>query len=136
MMSAFPETHQDLLHTDTAILATIGKDGFPQVTALWFLLDDDNTLKLSLNTSRQKTENLREHPECTLFILDRANPARTLEVRARAEIVPDDDYVFADKFVHKYGGMDLRAVDQPGESRVMVILHPTKINAIDMSREQ
>lgn len=133
-MPTFPETHRDLLHTDTAILATIGNDGLPQVTALWFLFDDDNTLKLSLNTARQKTKNLREHPECTLFILDRANPLRTLEVRAHAEIIPDDDYVFADKFVRKYGGMNLRTADGPGETRVMVILHPVKINAADLSQ--
>jgi hypothetical protein len=35
-------------------------------------------VKLSLNTARQKVRNLRERPECTLFILDRANPYRTL----------------------------------------------------------
>jgi PPOX class probable F420-dependent enzyme len=133
-MPTFPETHHDLLQTDTAILSTVGKDGFPQVTALWFLFDDDHTLKLSLNTSRQKTRNLREHPECTLFILDRVNPARTLEIRARAEILPDDDYVFAAKLGRKYGGIDLRAIDGPGETRVLVILHPVRINAIDMSR--
>lgn len=132
-MTTFPETHRDLLEADVAILATIGRDGYPQVTALWFLFDEDETLKLSLNTSRQKVKNLRQHPECTLFILDRANPLRTLEVRARAELTPDPDYTFADKLGRKYGA-DLRAIDQPGEQRVLVTLHPIKINAIDMSR--
>ncbi len=132
-MITFPETHRDLLKSDVAILATIGQDGYPQVTAIWFLLDEDDTVKLSLNTARQKVKNLQSHPECTLFILDRANPGRTLEIRAQAELRPDENYTFADKLGHKYGA-DLRMMDRPGEQRVVVTLHPTRVNAIDLSR--
>ncbi len=131
-MATFPESHRDLLSTDVAILATNGSDGFPQVTALWFL-DDGGTLRISLNTARQKTRNLRQRPECTLLILDRADPRRYLEVRARAELTPDDDYAFADKVGQKYGA-DLRRMDRAGESRVMVTLHPVKVNAVDLGR--
>ena len=131
-MSAFPESHRDLLESDVAILATIGRDGYPQVTAVWFLHDDDGTLKLSLNTARQKVKNLRQRPECTLFFLDRANPYRMLEVRARAELSPDRDYAFADKVGKKYN-VDLRTMDRPGESRVVVTLRPIKVNAADLS---
>lgn len=132
MATTFPESHRDLLSTDVAALATIGSDGFPQVTALWFLFDED-TLKISLNTARQKTKNLQREPACTLFILDRANPGRYLEVRARAEVRPDTDYAFADKVGRKYGA-DLRQMDRPGESRVVVALHPVKVNAVDLGR--
>src|ERR1051326_5280702 len=127
-MTSFPESHQDLLKADVAMLATIGRDGYPQVTALWFLFDEDGTLKLSLNTTRQKVKNLQKHPECTLFILDTANPYRTLEIRARAEITPDADYTFARKLGAKYGGADLQSRDRPGETRVVVALHPIKVN--------
>ncbi len=132
-MNAYPESHKDLLQADVAVLATRGKNGYPQVTALWFLLDDDGMVKLSLNTARQKTKNLQEHPECTLFILDRKNPQRTLEIRARAEISSDKDYKFADKLGKKYGA-NLRNMDRPGEARVLVVLHPVKVNAIDLSK--
>ena len=132
-MTTFPETHRDLLKSDVAILATIGPDGYPQVTAIWFLLDEDDTVKLSLNTTRQKVKNLQAHPECTLFILDRANPSRTLEIRARAELSADADYSFADKVGRKYGA-DLRMMDRPGEHRVVVTLRAIKVNAIDLSQ--
>ena len=122
-MTTFPESHQDLLKADVAMLASIGQDGYPQVTALWFLFDE-GTIKLSLNTTRQKVKNLQAHPECTLFILDPANPYRTLEVRARAEIRPDLDYAFAKKLGAKYGGADVSANDRPDETRVVVLLHP------------
>lgn len=125
-MAFVPPTHQDLLDTQVAMLATIGPDGHPQVTALWFLFDDDGTLKLSLTTTRQKVKNLRAHPECTFFILDTTNPYRTLEVRARAEIAPDQDHVFARRLGIKYGGWI--PDDPPGESRVVVLLQPIKVN--------
>ena len=127
-MITIPETHKDLLSSDVAMLATQGQDGHPQVTALWFLFDDDGLIKLSLNTSRQKTKNLEQHPQCTFFVLDRANPYRTLEIRATAEISPDDDYAFADKLSAKYGGADLRTMDGPGQRRAVVTLRPIKIN--------
>ena len=126
-MATIPESHRDLLTSDVAMLATFGPDGYPQVTAIWFLLDDDGALKLSLNTTRQKVKNLRARPECTLFIIDLANPYRTLEIRAHADLLPDPDYAFAEKLGRKYGA-DLRANDRPGESRVVVTLRPVKVN--------
>ncbi len=132
-MITFPETHHDLLKSDVAMLATVGRNGYPQVTAIWFLFDDDGMIRLSLNTARQKVKNLQARPECTLFIIDRANPGRTLEVRAHAELTPDPDYVFADRLGHKYGA-DVRKMDRPGEQRVAVTLRPVKVNALDLGR--
>jgi PPOX class probable F420-dependent enzyme len=129
-----PASHRDLLESNPiVILATAGADGFPQVTATWFLLEDDGTVKLSLNTARQKTRNLQRNPEATLFFVDPANPYRTLEIRARASVAPDPDYDFADRFSAKYGGADLRAMDQPGEERVVVSFTPVKVNTFGES---
>ena len=129
-----PEAFRDLLQSDVGILSTNGAGGYPQTTALWFLLDEDGLIRLSLSTARQKTKNLQRDPLVTFFVLDRANPLRSLEVRANAEVTPDPDYIFADRLGRKYGGVDLRQVDRPGDRRVVVTLHPVKINATDMSR--
>jgi PPOX class probable F420-dependent enzyme len=130
-MPAIPESHRDLLDAQVATLATVGPDGRPQLSEVWFLVDD-GTIRISLNTSRQKVKNLRRNPACTLLVLDLDNPQRYLEVRADARIEPDDDYAFADRVGAKYGS-DLRVHDQPGESRITVELVPVRINAIDMS---
>jgi PPOX class probable F420-dependent enzyme len=134
-MSTIPESHKDLLTANVGMLATNGKDGYPQVTALWFLFDTDGQIKISLNLARQKTKNLIQQPECTFFVIDPVNPYRTIEVRAVAEISPDSDYAFADKLGTKYGGADLRTRDLPGESRVVVVLRPTKVNVFGAPAE-
>jgi PPOX class probable F420-dependent enzyme len=127
-MATIPESHRDLLSAPVGVLATIGPDGFPQVTAVWFLAADDGAIKISLNTNRQKVKNLRAHPECSFLIIDPASPYRTLEIRGRAEMAPDPDYVLADQVGQKYGGADMRSNDRPGESRVGVTLTPLKVN--------
>jgi PPOX class probable F420-dependent enzyme len=130
-MTTFPESHRDLLNAQVASLATIGANGFPQLTEVWFLLDDDE-LKLSLNTSRVKTRNLLKRPQCSLLVLDLENPYRYLEVRGTAKIQPDDDYEFARKVGAKYDA-DLKVHDQPQDSRVVITIEPINIYPVDMS---
>ena len=127
-MITIPESHKDLLGAPVGVLATNGADGFPQVSALWFLYDEDGVLRLSLNTTRQKLKNMRKAPEVSFFVLDPANPYRTLEIRARADINGDRDGEFALELGKKYGGVDVRNNDRPGEERVVVTLHPVKVN--------
>jgi PPOX class probable F420-dependent enzyme len=132
-MATVPDSHRALLDAPVATLATVGADGRPQLSAVWFLADGDS-VRLSLNTARQKTKNLTNNHAATLFILDTANPARYIEFRGDVTVTPDDDYAFADKVGAKYGGIDLRTIDRPGESRVVVTIEPVRINAVDMSR--
>ena len=132
-MATIPDSHRDLLDAPVATLATVGADGRPQLSAVWFLADDDG-VRVSLNTARQKTKNLTANPAATLFILDAANPARYLELRGDVTITSDTDYAFADKVGAKYGGVDLRNMDQAGGSRVVVTLEPARVNAVDMTR--
>ncbi len=130
-MPAVPESHRDLLSADFATLATVGRDGSPQLSLVWFVADDD-TVRISLNDGRQKTKNLVRNPRCSLAIVDPANPYRYLELRGRAEIEPDPDYRFADRVGAKYSS-DLREHDRAGESRVVVTIRPTRLRAVDMS---
>lgn len=129
-MPEIPSSHRDLLDGQFATLGTVGPDGRPQLSEVWFLADGD-TVAISLNTSRQKTKNLRANPAVSVFLLDLAVPYRYLEIRGDAEITPDDDYSFADRIGAKYQS-DLRSRDQPGEGRVVVTVRPTRVNAVDM----
>jgi PPOX class probable F420-dependent enzyme len=130
-MTPFPESHRDLLEGQVASLATIDPQGFPQITEVWFLLEDGE-LKLSLNSARHKTMNLTERSQCSLLLLDLENPYRYLEVRGHARVEPDDDYAFARRVGAKYDA-DLKVHDGPGESRLVVTIEPVKIHPVDMS---
>jgi PPOX class probable F420-dependent enzyme len=129
-MPAIPASHRDLLDGEFATLATVGPDGRPQLSEVWFLAEDD-VIGLSLNTTRQKTKNLLANPAANLFLLDLAVPYRYLEVRGDAEISADDDYSFAGRVGAKYDA-NLRDRDRPGQSRVKVIIRPVRVNAVDM----
>jgi len=130
MSSTVPENYRDLLSAEVATLGTVGPDGRPQLSEVWFLAEGD-TVSISLNSSRQKMKNLLANPAASLFILDLAMPYRYLELRGDAEIAPDPDYVFADKVGAKYGS-DLRAHDRPGHTRYVVTIRPTRVNAVNM----
>jgi len=63
---------------------------------------------------------------------DRHTAMIQFEIRGDAEVVPDDDYAFADEVGAKYKA-DLRAMDGDQHSRVIVTVRPTRVNAVDMS---
>jgi PPOX class probable F420-dependent enzyme len=127
-----PESHRDLLDAEIATFATVDEAGYPQLTDVWFLYEDDD-VKLSFNTGRSKTANLRERPRCSLVIRDPQNPYRYLEIRGDARVEADDDYEFATRVGARYGGADLRVHDKPGQSRIVVTIEPTRVHAVDES---
>lgn len=130
MSTSIPDNYRDLLSAEVATLSTIGPDGRPQLSEVWFLAEGD-TVSISLNSSRQKMKNLLAHPAASLLILDLGMPYRYLELRGDAEISLDPDYAFADKVGAKYGS-DLRVHDQPGQTRYVVTIRPTRVNAVNM----
>ncbi|MBV9452269.1 MAG: PPOX class F420-dependent oxidoreductase [Streptosporangiaceae bacterium] len=119
-----PDSHLDLLDAEIGILGTIGPSGRPQLSAVWFLAEGD-TIRISLNNSRQKTKNLQANPKAS-FLIPGTPPYRYVEIRGDAEIAPDDDYSFAGRVGAKYGA-DLRERDQPGQSRVVVTIRPARV---------
>jgi len=124
-MTTIPDSHRDLLSAPIAVLGTIGASGRPQLSGVWFLSEDD-AIKFSLNTARQKVKNLQANPKASVLIFDKESPYRYLEVRGDAEITPDPDYEFADKVGAKYGA-DLRTRDKPGDTRVVITIRPARV---------
>jgi PPOX class probable F420-dependent enzyme len=120
-----PDSHKGLLDAQVGVLGTVGTSGRPQLSATWFLAEGE-TVKISLNTTRQKVKNLRADPKVSFLIFDPGNPYKYVELRGDAEITPDDDYSFADQVGAKYGS-DLREHDKPGESRVVVTITPARV---------
>jgi PPOX class probable F420-dependent enzyme len=129
--NTIPESHRDLLEATVLTLATAGEDGYPQLSEVWFVVEDDQ-IAISLNTRRQKVKNIETEPACTVLILDLQNPYRYLEIRGTAVVTPDADLAFAEKVGAKYDA-DLREFDAPGDRRVVVRIVPVRVNAVNIS---
>ncbi len=126
-----PDDFRYLLDADVGTFATVDDAGLPQLTEVWFL-HEDGEIRLSFNTDRAKTANLRVRPACSLLIVDLSNPTRYVDIRGNARVEPDDDYAFAQRVGRKYDA-DLRQYDGPNASRVVVTIEPAKVHAVDVS---
>ncbi len=82
-MEQIPETFLDLFKDETkafANLATIMADGSPQVTPLWFSVEEGMIL-INSAKGRTKDRNLRARPRVALSISDPADPYRYVQIR-------------------------------------------------------
>jgi PPOX class probable F420-dependent enzyme len=120
-MPSIPASHSDLVAFEKptlAHLATINKDGSPQVTPVWF--DFDGT-HIVFNTAegRIKDKNLYRTPHAAVSILDPANPFRYLQVQGRVvERTTTGADAVIDRLANKYLGAEKYGFGKPGEVRV------------------
>ena len=63
-----------------ATVATLGADGAPQATVVWFLLEGDRIL-INTKGGRVKALNLDRDPRVALTIFDCGAPYRSLQLR-------------------------------------------------------
>lgn len=76
-----------------AHVATIMKDGSPQVSPVWLYRDRDYVM-ISTGVDRQKTRNLKRDPRIALSIADIDSPFPPLQIRGRVvEIITGDPAV-------------------------------------------
>ncbi len=122
-----PSTHEDLLHTTAlAHVATIGPDGGPQSSPVWFGWDG-TYLTFSQFPGRQKLSNLQARPQIAVSIVDPNDPYRYLEVRGVVETIVDDvDNAFINSMALKYLDEPTNPWAEPGQRRVIVKVRPMK----------
>jgi PPOX class probable F420-dependent enzyme len=51
------------------VLATVRRDGRPQLSNILYLLDEDRTARISVTDARAKTRNLRRDPRASLYVV-------------------------------------------------------------------
>ncbi len=131
-MKTIPDAYQDLLIDETkafAFLATLMKDGSPQVTPIWFDVEDEHIL---LNTAegRLKEKNMRNRPQIALCIADPKNPYRYIESRGRVVgHTKQGAEEHIDKLNMKYHGNPHYPNHDPAQPRVIFKIKPEKVHA-------
>ncbi len=77
-----------------AVLATINKDGTPQLTTMWYLLEGDTILMNTLE-GRLKDRNMRRDPRISMCIEDEYN---YITISGKVEIIDDQEIAQRDIF--------------------------------------
>jgi PPOX class probable F420-dependent enzyme len=103
MAAEIPASHRSILEAPgVAVLSTVGRDGTPQSSALWYLLDGD-VVRTSLAETRQKVKNLRRNPRFSLLAWEVGNPYKTVELRGEASLEIDSDRELFIRELRHYG---------------------------------
>jgi PPOX class probable F420-dependent enzyme len=130
-MKNIPASHQHLLADETkafVYLATVMKDGSPQVTPVWFNMDGEYIL-LNSAEGRIKDRNMRARPAVALCIADPHDPYRYLQIRGRVvEITKQGAEDHIDTLNLKYHGNPNYANHRPDQPRVIYKVLPEKID--------
>jgi PPOX class probable F420-dependent enzyme len=120
MANTIPNNFRDLFQKKAfAHLATVMKNGVPQVTPVW--CDFDGTyIRFNSAKGRVKDKNVRRNPNVALSIQDPDNPYRYLGIRGTVvEITENGADEHIDSLAKKYRGIDKYDRRQPGEIRVI-----------------
>ena len=108
-------------------VSTINLDGSPQLTPVWG--DYDNGYVL-VNTAegRLKHKNVLRDPRVAISVVDHSNPLNMTTIKGKViEIIPDYDYVHANKLTKQYMGIDEYPFKRDGEKRIIFKIKPVKI---------
>ena len=71
------------------VLATIKRDGRPQLSNVAYLLDDDGEVKISVTRDRAKTRNVRRDPRVAMTVVG-DNWYEYVVVEGTAHLIEDD----------------------------------------------
>jgi PPOX class probable F420-dependent enzyme len=124
-----PDTHADLLTKPAfAHFATVGADGAPQVTPMWFEWNGQDLLFSTLKT-RRKYVNARRDPRVTVSITDPDNPYRYLQITGEARLEDDVEAELIAALVRKYLGDGIYPWDEQGADRVTIRVRCKKVCA-------
>lgn len=132
-MTQIPESHRRLLEEKVfAMLGTVMPDGQPQVHPVWVDYDGQY-VRINTARGRQKDENLQQHPQATVLLIDTRSPHFWMEIRGWVveRIEGEEAEAHIDALSYKYTGRETYADRKPGAVRVLYKIEPTRILAYD-----
>jgi PPOX class probable F420-dependent enzyme len=108
-------------------IATIMKDGSPQLSPVWADFKDEHVL---VNTAegRIKHKNVLRDPRVAISVVNHNNPLDMTTIRGKVvDIIPDYEYKHANKLTKKYIGKEIYPFKQPGEKRIIFKILPERV---------
>lgn len=123
----------------TMAVATIGRDGFAHVVAMWYVVLDGKPAFWTYGKS-QKIVNLRRDPKVTCLVEtgEAYNELRGVQIKGRAALIEDPDAVLrlGETIWERYAGGPLndamrQMVAAQAKKRVGVIVEPVEVATWD-----
>ncbi len=100
-------------------IATLMKDGSPQLSPVWANYEDGHVL---INTAegRIKQKNVLRDPRVAISVVSKDNPLDMTTIRGTVvEMIPDYDYKHADRLTKQYMGRDHYPFKRKDEKRII-----------------
>jgi len=125
-----PKSRAFLEELRFAVMATINQDGTPQLTTMWYLLEDDGTILMNTKIGRLKERNLRHDPRISICIEDDYN---FLTLSGTAELIDDPERTQHDiyRLATRYHGKEKarRQMEEQfsKEKRMSLLLKPEHV---------
>jgi PPOX class probable F420-dependent enzyme len=113
-----------------AFLATLMKDGSPQVTPTWVDIDkSDGTVLVNTAKGRTKHRNVSTDPRVAVSVIDFSNPYRMVAIRGKVieQINGKEADQHIDKLAKKYLGEDKYPRRRLGEERILLKIKPEHV---------
>ena len=113
-----------------AVLATINRNGTPQLTTMWYILEDDGTITMNTKVGRAKERNMRRDPRISICIEDGYD---FLTIKGTVEMIDDPEIAQCDiyRLARRYHGEQKarRQMEEnfSKETRVSLRLKPESI---------
>jgi len=108
-------------------IATIMKDGSPQVSPVWANYEDGY---IFVNTAegRIKHKNVLRDSRVAVSVVSKDNPLDMITIRGIVEeLIPDYEYKHADKLTQQYTGLEHYPFKRDDEKRVILKIKPNKV---------
>jgi len=122
-----PKVIQLLEDKNLVFIATLMKDGSPQLSPVWADFEDEHVL---VNTAegRIKHKNVLRDPRVAVSVVSHNNPLDMITIRGKVvEIIPDYDYDHANRLTKKYMNKEIYPFKREGEKRIILKIKPEKV---------
>src|SRR5436309_6644709 len=110
-----------------AFVATLMKDGSPQITPTWIDLEN-NMILVNTAEDRVKHRNIVRDPRVAVSIIDQTNPYNMVTIQGKVieqTTKGADEHI--DKLAKKYLGVDKYPFRTPTEKRIILRIRPDKV---------
>ncbi len=108
-------------------IATLMKDGSPQLSPVWANYEDGHVL---VNTAegRIKHKNVLRDPRVAISVVSKDNPLDMTTIRGTVvDMIPDYDYKHADRLTMQYMGRDHYPFKRKDEKRIIFKIKPERV---------